>query len=529
MIRPMQSTARRLAALSRKLGLGGLATLLVAVPVLVAGAVPDAQAQTSGGSVTVLENSTVFGTWPGLDPATDTSALANQDYLNSIYGGLFMQTKSGIVPDLATGYKLSADLKTVTIHLRKGVVFSDGTPFTAAAVAFNIKRDLEPQYGCICDGNFPLASITTPSTDTVVLHLSKPYGPIINAFPGEAPNYIVSPTALQKMGEKAFALKPVGAGPFVVSSDAPSSKLVLKANPHYWQKGHPKLSTLTFVTVGSDQSAYSALQAGQAQVYQNFSTFNLIPQIRKQQQIRLLPVVPGSEPYTFQLNTTRAPFNTLTAREAMYYALDPSAINKALFDSLATPTESVTGPGDLFYEPKVPGYRTYDPSKAQALVKQLGGLTITISVGQTEVELGTALKSELAKVGIQSSLVVTNLPTELQNYKSNNWETDVTLAGSYDPALGLGLSFRYASTAPTTGVKDPALDALINEGAGTANPKQRAAIYHRIFKYISDKAYSPILFSTPLYNLAAKDVTGPGVSVTGPAISWQDVTTTAQS
>ncbi|MCL2788976.1 MAG: ABC transporter substrate-binding protein, partial [Micrococcales bacterium] len=281
----------------KRMSLSGLLVLLFVFTLLVAGQVPGAQAaQTSGGTITVLENSTVFGTWPGLDPATDTSALANQDYLNSIYGGLFQRTKTGIIPDLATGYKLASNLKTVTIHLRHGVVFSDGTPFNASAVAYSIKRDLEPQYACICRPNFPIASITTPDAYTVVLHLTEPYGPIINAFPGEAPNYIVSPTALQKMGEKAFALTPVGAGPFVVTSDAPSSKLVLKANPHYWQRGYPKLSGLTFVTVGSDQSAYAALLAGQAAVYQNFSTFTLIPQIRRQHQVRLVPVVPGSAP-----------------------------------------------------------------------------------------------------------------------------------------------------------------------------------------------------------------------------------------
>ena len=103
----------------------------------------------SGGSLTVLEGTGYVGSWPGLDPATDTDGAANQSYMASIFGELFELNSAGkIVPDLATGYSFSNGGKTINITIRKGVTFSDGTPFNAAAVVYNWKRDLAATCTC---------------------------------------------------------------------------------------------------------------------------------------------------------------------------------------------------------------------------------------------------------------------------------------------------------------------------------------------------------------------------------------------
>src|SRR3982074_2501275 len=104
----------------------------------------------TGGSITVLESKGYSGDWPdGLDPASNLDAIPNQDMMEAIYGQLFMLGPGGkIQPDLATGYTFSPDAKTVTITLRQGVKFTDGTPFNAAAVVWNIQRDLKSPCTC---------------------------------------------------------------------------------------------------------------------------------------------------------------------------------------------------------------------------------------------------------------------------------------------------------------------------------------------------------------------------------------------
>jgi peptide/nickel transport system substrate-binding protein len=481
----------------------------------------------TGGSVNVLENSTFLGQWPGLDPATDSNDSANYIYMDAIYGDLFEQgANNQPVPDLATGYKFSDGGKIATITLRSGVKFSDGTPFNAAAVKFNIDRDLSPTNAsiCGCAADFPIASIDTPNTTTVVLNLTKVFAPIITAFYAEAPNWIVSPTALSKMGEKNFALTPVGAGPFTVVSDKPSSVLQLKANPNYWQPGKPELSSLTFTSIGTDESAYEALQAGQAQSYQRFSTYNLVNQAKTKLQ---LTTVPPTQVNGVQLNTRAKPFNNILVREAVYYATDAAAINKSLVYGLGTLTESLTAPGGDFYEPKVPGYRTYDLSKAKALVKQLGGLSVTILVVGTPFDqlMAEGLQSQWEAAGMTVKLDVTNIGAAIQQYKTNSWEAGTPSAGDVDPSLGFGLSGEYLSTGSISGVSDPALDKLINEATATTDTAKRAAIYQAAFKLISDKAYSPFVVVAPVYNLTVHGVTGPGLTTSQEQVFWEDVTT----
>lgn len=479
----------------------------------------------SNGTLIVLEPST-GAPWQSLDPATGTGTAGVPTYLDAIFGDLFEQGPGNKpIPDLALGYTFSDGGKTVTIKLRSGVTFTDGTPFNSAAVKFNIDRDLSKSSAdaCACSENFPIASITTPNPLTVVLHLTKPDGAIIEAFYGEAPNWIGSPTAITKMGAKNFGAKPIGAGPFMVKSNEVGSTLKLIRNPHYWARGKPYLSGLTFELVGSDESAYAALQTGAAQSYQRFASYNLLPQVRKNFTVT---AVPATDPAAVQLNTKSAPFNNRLAREALYYATDAAAINKAITLGTGTVTESMTGPDGLFYEPTVPGYRGYDLAKAKAIVKQLGGLKFTLGTFESSStdDIITALKSEWSQAGIDATLNPQNFDAMVDGFNSGNWQASLQLIGGVDPALGYGLSFRYESGAPISGISDPALDKLINAGLGTLNQSKRAAIYRQAFHLIAEKAYSPFLFTLPAYNISARSVHGTGLTSTEPEVLWEDVT-----
>ena len=257
-----------------------------------------------GGSLTVLEGASFAGAWPGLDPATDTDGAANQSYMNSIFGELFeLGTGGKQIPDLATGYSFSNGGKTVNITLRQGVTFSDGTPFNAAAVVYNWKRDLTGT--CTCKPIFlspPVITQTGPYS--VSLTLSYVDAPFINGIQDNIFNWIASPTAVKKMGETAFALKPVGAGPFTVVSDTPGSQLVLKRNPRYWEQGKPYLDNLTFKPVAADEPAYEAMLANSGQAYEGMSTPQLVNTFKAHFTVT---AEPSTSPYDIQLNTKAAP------------------------------------------------------------------------------------------------------------------------------------------------------------------------------------------------------------------------------
>jgi peptide/nickel transport system substrate-binding protein len=503
-----------------------LATLMVAAAGP-AGASPGAsrpasakQSSPSGS----LKVTITGGEWPNLDPALDNEDALDSQQLNAIYGGLFQFGPKGkIIPDLASGYKVSSNGLIVDLNIRSGVTFSDGTPVTAQAVASSINRVLLPANGCICDSDFAaVTSVTASGPSTVVLTLSRPFAPIIQAFDDTGPNWIVSPTALQTMGTEAFGQSPVGAGPFMVTHNVAGSTLELTANPKYWQKGYPLLKNLTFLSVGSDQSAYSALEAGQAQMASLISTIPLIKQVMHGGgNVRVL-----SFPATFyefvSLNDTVPPFNNIMAREALYYATDSQALAQHLYDGLYKTVQSATAQGETFYIPTVSNYRTYNLQKAKDLVKQLGGLTVTLTTTSntefwsTEAE---ALQSMWQAAGIKVNIALTDLEEVLGQLKSNNWEALDSNWGATDPAIAMPTYF--SSSGPFTGIHDSTLDSLMNQAAETSNNSTRESLYKQIAERMNQEAEAPFMYTKTFYSFALDSVQGVPTNQTD--IHWWSV------
>lgn len=470
----------------------------------VAGSSDESGPQASGGAVTVLVSAGGLSQWPSLDPIS--AGQANSDYRNAIFGELFHQGKDGVVePQLATGYETSADGLTVTIAIRDGITFSDGTPFDAAAVDKAHKRALDPANGCQCVSIFSAVSSTeAQGADKVVLHLSKPFPALINAFTSTALNWIPSPAALDTMSPADFALKPVGAGSFVVESNDPSQKLVLKRNPAYYQQGLPYLDSLTFQSIGSDQSAYAGLQSGSAQMVEGMTTVPLLTQGK--QAFNLVPV-PSTQAWMTQFNARSGPLTNQTAREALRYATDTASLDQFLYENLNKPTQSPTGSGGLFYTDDVEGYIGYDEAKARQLVSQIpGGLKVRLMTSSSNVGLqaAQALQAMWAKVGIETEISQPDLAAKQEAYKNGSWDILYGFSGAYDPALNLGLASFFGSEGANSGVADPDLDKLIGEAALTQDETGRADQYKQAFALLSDKSYANFLFENQTFNLVAK-------------------------
>jgi peptide/nickel transport system substrate-binding protein len=481
-----------------------------------------------GGSLTVLESVGKAGAWPsGLDPATSATGGSNHSQLQAIFGGLFLLRSdpdgahAHVVPNQARSAQFSDDLKTLTIKLRPGMTFSDGTAFNAKAVIWNWKR----LNACASCPDWTLRKhnpFTSPDPLTVVVHMTQPNAALLDGFIDSVGNWIASPTAFAKMGAKKFSLEPVGAGPFVVVSDKLNSELVLKRNPKFFKadKGLPYLDSLTFKSIGSDQAAYQALLAGSAGAYEALAAPSLIKQAESNPKLTVTSQ-PATAPYMTQLNTLAPPFNNKKAREAIYYASNWKAINEGVFDGKQTLVQGFTTPDDLFYHQKTPGYRTYDLAKAKQLVQELGGLHVRLITPTDNLnkEVMTALQTQWQQAGIDVSIKDYQLPGFIQQFNGGKWQAALATAGGWDPSAGLGLGFRFSSTAQFTSVKDPQLDTLIEQSVETGNKSDRAQIYQKIAKYLSDHALASFGFGFAPASLVVKGVHGPGLTTKIPPIA----------
>jgi peptide/nickel transport system substrate-binding protein len=479
-------------------------------------------------SATVLLDAGYAGNWPtGLDPATNLTARANLNLMNAIYGGLFQLAPgaTGSTPEivgvLAAGFEISDDGMTVSIRLRDGVTFSDGTPLDAEAVRFNIERNLSSSCTCAPHA-WPWAEddrVRALGTNLVQLHFSRPYGAVMHAFPVANINWIASPTALAAMGEDAFRLDPVGAGPFRVVSNQLSTRLVLEKNPLYFDRERPFLDELIFQSIGSEQAAVQALLAGDAHAYLGLTSIPLMRMAESHGRITVTRQ-PGTSPYVIQLNTLKPPFDDIRVREAIYFATDVDAILAGLFEGEYPISQSFTGQGGLFYQERVPGYRGYDPERARSIIEDAGGLTIELGTIRSFVaeQVITALQAQWEAVGIEVTIETFELPTVIDKFLTGNWQSMLMTAGSYDPEAANGVTFRFRSDQPYTGVHDLELDHLLVSAAATADFMQREKLYQAAGQHISDHAYAPFLFAFAPAQLTTSGLEAPGLTTSIPPI-----------
>jgi peptide/nickel transport system substrate-binding protein len=518
-----------------------------------ASSTPSSAPVKAGGSITVLESSGYSGAWTTLDPPLNKEGAATQDFMTAVYGQLFeLGTGGKIIPDLATGYTFSPDAKTLTITLRQGVKFTDGTPFNAQAVYTNWMRDLGTAG--ISNGfssPWPIAELPAPKSAppgtaeppaagvvqvtgpyTIVLHMNAPDGAAVDELFDNIETWIASPTALQKEGT-SFGQNPVGAGPFSVVSNVPNNELIVKKNPSYWQAGYPLLDQITFKTVGSDQAAYEAMLANEGQVYEDLSTNQIITEAESHFTVENNL---GTSPYDLQLNTAVPPFNNPKARQAIYAATNFAPILQHLFGGRGQTTEGFTGPGGICYEQNVPGYQGYDPTLAKQLIAETGLNKVTIQLGTialaTAQDSMQAIATEWQALGLkvkQSSWPLSGLINAFTANGGKSWQSMVQTAGAYDPATGVGVAFRFTSHSPFSGVHDPELDTLLSEAAGSTNLSTRCGFYNQAEAYIAKNYYGPFFFNFSPPNISVHGVGGPGLSTplasvaVVPTIPWEDV------
>lgn len=459
----------------------------------------------SGGNLSISTSSIVAYT--SLDP---TQTVNYVDLMNDVYDGLFIQGPHGTIrPSLATGYKFADNNKEVRVFIRKGVKFSDGTPFNAQAVAYNWQRDLDPKTACSCATTFtPVKSVSTKGAYEVDMHLSQPFGAVISAMVGTTLDWIISPTAFRKEGATTFGQQPVGAGPFIVKSLTPSAQVDLARNPNYWDKPLPYLDSITIRTIDSDPSAVSSVQSGQTQVAVNTTTPTIWASAPSQ-GLQSVPL-PAANVWYFNFDTYKAPMNNINAREAIEYGTNKVPVNKSFFSGQAPLVQGPVTPGDLFYEKTVPGYRNYNPAKAKALVQKLGGLKVVAFTGSEAggEAIVEAYMSQWQQVGITAKFLEGFTLTQYDSIVQNH-QYDVAYGdglGGYDFSTNTSAINDFECKGLTSSVCDPKIDQFFVQARATVSLKQRGKVVHNLISYINSKAYSYALYENEPHVIATKAV-----------------------
>jgi peptide/nickel transport system substrate-binding protein len=246
------------------------ALAVTAVAALAAcGSVHDPAAGTPASVALVSEGSPSGPLTDNFNPWQQTSALSILDATAMIYEPLYqfdLAQPGTNYPWLATSYTWANGGKQLSFTLRSGVNWSNGTPFTSADAAFTfnlLKNDPAVNLNAI-----PLTGVSAPDPRTVVLTFSSPQ---YADFYFIATTYMVPESLWRRVSTPGTYAnpKPVGTGPFLLSSFSPK-EFDLKANPSYWQHGLPKITELRYPAYDTNDSANFALAQGTLQWAGNF-------------------------------------------------------------------------------------------------------------------------------------------------------------------------------------------------------------------------------------------------------------------
>ncbi len=469
----------------------------------------------SGGTLTFAFNAD----WGVLDPAV-TSTTFGRNILQFIYDPLLRKDPStgAIVPGLAESFEASEDGKTITLHLRQGVIFQDGTPLNSAAVKFSFDRISDPAlaspYAATIVG--PVESIETPDDYTVVIHMKQPYAPYLDSLT-QAALAPVSPAAVAQYGAD-FGLNPVGTGPFKVVSNSPDEEIVLARNEDYnWapdfydHQGPAYLEQLVVQNVTDDSTRMSLIETGDIDLIYN-PLINQLDSFRDDPAYTIATAVRPGVPRSIILNTSRFPFDDVATRQALGWAVDRQRLLDEVWAGIGSIPSSILTPNLLgFWTEGAAQWPGYDPDKAAQLLADAGwsdsdgdgildkdGHAFAITYGQTpgfpSETFGQIIVNDLTKLGISVTIENEDQAAYLADIRAGKWEIATFLFAATDPDVlyTVADSASIDSAWNTARYTNPEVDDLLAQGRTTLDQALRADIYKQVQTILlNDMPYIP--------------------------------------
>jgi len=275
------------------------------------------------------------------------------------------------VPSLSNG-GISPDGKTITYHLRRGVRWSDGTPFTADDVVFTTRLVLDSKTNVVTrDGWDRITKIDEPDKYTIVYHMREAYSPSIATF-FTASQYAILPKHLLEhtanINTDPYNELPIGIGPFKYVRWQRGDRIEFVANPLYW-RGRPKLDRIVYRIIPNRDTIVSALQTGDVDLWPNAAPAYFL-RLRNLQGYVVLRT-PSYAYGHLDFNVTHSVVRDVAVRRALLLGWDRSQQREKISHGVGILQDAVVSPASPFYDRSL-GFTSYNPAKANAVLDAAG-------------------------------------------------------------------------------------------------------------------------------------------------------------
>jgi peptide/nickel transport system substrate-binding protein len=414
-----------------------------------------------------------------------------------------------IIPELATSWEWSADSLALTLHLRDGVVFHDGTQFDAAAVKANLDRDRTAAYSNRRGELKPVTNVEIVDPLTVRIRLSQPYAPLLALLANRA-GTMLSP-AILGLSQDEIAAKPVCAGPFRFVERVAQDHITVERFPQYWNASAVKLDRIEFRIMPDSTVRRVNLESGQLDVANRLAATD-VPQVEHNPKLKVAtsPAL-GFELLSFNLAHGPAadtPFaHDVRVRQAFLKSIDREALNQIIFDGRFIPSDQTEAPGSPYWDPAFP-VPPRDLDGAKRLLVEAGAphpkLTLSVVNNPVDSQVGEVIQAMAAEAGFEVTL--NNGESVALTDASARGDYQATLAiwsGRPDPDGNLSLWMRCGAPLNWTGWCNHALEAALDRGDATLDPVSRKAAYHEVnVQWMRDLPYGVLYHFTWFWGLS---------------------------
>jgi peptide/nickel transport system substrate-binding protein len=464
-------------------------------------------------------------------------------------------------PALATTWSVSKDRRVYTLSLRRGVHFSDGTPFTARDVVFTFRTHLDekvrsPHRESLIINGKPIA-VTRIDDYTIKFELAAPSAGAERIFDSLAivPQHLLGPILEKGEIHKAWSLatrpeQMAGLGPFRLKEYVPGQRIALERNPHYWKldklsRRLPYLDEIVYQFVGTEEAQVLHFKSGQSHMLAGISPQNFLSLKRDRGgPLQLIDLGPSLE-YTFlvfnqnELTVKHDPalrekqgwFREPLFREAVSAAIDRNSIVRLAYSGLASPIWTHVTDGNKQWVNKAIPRPARSLDRARQLLRTAGfswtsdGILVdrsnkevafsivTSSSSSQRLQIATIIQDDLKQLGIKIAVVSLEFRSMLDRvFQTHDYEAAImTLAsGDTDPNAEMNVWTSKGSTrvwklngAAETGWERE-LDELMRKQSTSTSPADRRQYYDKV-QYIIAKDLPVICVVSPHVLVGAAD------------------------
>jgi peptide/nickel transport system substrate-binding protein len=474
-----------------------------AKPAAPAAAAPAVKGAEASGSLTIgmaNEPST-------LDPMFAPGTTEYNPLVN-VMDGLFTTGENlAVVPRLAESYKQLDDV-TWEFKLRQGITFHNGEPFNAEAVKVTYDRSVDPNLKArntwAADVNVDRIDVADPYT--VRFHTKTATPHMLARLAND--HFIYPPKYLTENDPRAVSRKPIGTGAYVFKEWASGDRIVLEANPDYWDTPQPTIKTMTWRWAPEHAARLANLKTGAIDLMDQLDPTS-IPEVDADANLKSLFIAGGRRVFA-GFNLKVKPLEDVRVRQAINYGTDVESICKAILGGATSRMRTWVNPPNE--NPSLKGY-SYDPDKAKQLLQEAGlagDAKVTLDVSPSGYMKGSefpqAIVTSLRQVGVDVAITVIepNVATQMQRDRTTNGMYMRSTAPFFDAGLDFDI-MRLNHAGNSMQWDDPEFQDLMKKMYSGGTPEERKAWSFQAQQRMSDQAPMLFLWKQPeVYGISKK-------------------------